>query len=224
MTCVLSLFFISHYTSNQFGITDTAQAAVYMSPHSMVSTMSPHSIASSDDLSMASAPSPSSGMVDSIIDDFFAKHREDLKDALDVVAGDIISTNDMNRKKKAVSGASGQKITNVPSPASNIPSTVSQCSAINIPVSVAPQKRPEKLPIAPQRKPGSQQPAPPAIMKGSVPVMVVSTAQPVSAATPVTSSQPVILMPQVSPGQSTPVSTAFIVDGQFECGRHGRSR
>ena len=193
----------SHYTDNQFGITDSAQAAVYMSPPGMMNTMSPHSVACSDDMPITSASS-SSSVADSNIDSFFAQHRDDLRDALDVVAEDIMQTHDMIRKKKAAVGqASSHKVTNSPSPANNIPLTVPQCSAPNIPVSAATQKRPEKLPIAPQRQPRSQQ-QPAAIRTGSVPVMVVSTAQSVSATTPVTSSQPVILMP---PGQSTPVST-----------------
>ena len=167
---------------------------------------------------MASVPSPDND-VDSRNDYIFDRRKDELKDALDVIAADVMSMNDRKKASAAVVPPVTQKVINCHAPAVN-----QSVVPPNIPVSVTQQKnaRPEKLPIAPLPKQGrsgmaavqQQQQQSPMLQK-SVPVMVVPSTMAVSstvattAATPVTASQPVLFM---KPGQSAPVS------GEHVCG------
>ncbi|XP_070202976.1 uncharacterized protein [Littorina saxatilis] len=163
-----------------------------MSPHSNAmspysNTMSPPSTINTDDLSMTSAHSPVAATV-LCNGDFLAGRKDELLDALDVVAKDMKAM----CKNKASTLAPSHKINNVAPIMSTAPVSV---STPNVPLSVVAQQkndRPAKLPIPPLAK--QQQP-----QQSMMPVMVVPTTangHAMTTHTPVTSSQPVLLMPQ----------------------------
>ncbi|KAL8592820.1 hypothetical protein ACOMHN_045974 [Nucella lapillus] len=156
---------------------------MYHSPPSVASVMSPYSFAGSDDLSVTSAPSPVAPL-ESQNDYMFIRRKEELRDALDVIAEDVKS---MNQRKKAAQKSIAA--VTPPPPSSTLPASVTQHKS----------GRPEKLPIAPLPKAGrggAAQASP--VITGSVPVMVVPKTGGVpptttTAATPITSC-PLVVM------------------------------
>ncbi|XP_076457649.1 uncharacterized protein LOC143291592 isoform X2 [Babylonia areolata] len=200
-----------HSPASVTSATSPSSMAMYPSPPSVASVMSPYSIAGSDDLSMTSVPSPATINPDSQNDYMFNMRKEELRDALDVIAQDVKNMTERKRAMAAHKSMAPATTTTTTTTNHNNNSSSSPCPG-NLPVSVTQQRngRPEKLPIAPLQKsvrPAAsgahqqqQQQSP--MMKGALPVMVLPNTMAVAPVTTTAASvaaNPVLLM---KPGQN----------------------
>nr|KAG5706733.1 hypothetical protein BaRGS_007236 [Batillaria attramentaria] len=159
----------------------------------------------SDDHSMMSAPDDHQDYINS----YFDQHREDLKDALWIVAKDIEHSEAKKKNHKVNNCNSTHTNGNVPQSYTNMPPAPvvvsSRAPQMGPQQTCQADARPNKLPIAPLPKTGSagniaQKPAVPSMPVVVVPNTMAPQGHPVSTAAPVTSSQ-LIMLPPNQPGQ-----------------------